>query len=159
MNNSKIFQFCIMSHLSLFMKIIFVNIIFLAVSLTLMPQTASAEESEYLETEGLATIDFIDLANGKVTIGDIVYKISNSTKFLTQPGGESSSEKFYDGMLVYYITDEDGYVVSLREEYDFEGELEEQSLTENEPSQSSGTDNSGTVESKTYYQENGVWKN
>ncbi len=121
MNNCKRFQLMLNAyHVVTTTK---VSVFTILVSVALCISLAGAAEGEFVPAQGVAPIDFINLAGGDIVIRDVAYNLSNATQFFTQSGEPISSDFFSDGMLVYYVTDEKGEVVTLREEIDLEGEF------------------------------------
>ena len=55
-------------------------------------------------------------------IDEYRYQVTSTTLYYTQDGTLTSPERFVAGLLVEFYADEQGQLLSLREEFDFEGE-------------------------------------
>ncbi len=121
MNNCKRFHLMLNVHRAVTMGK--VSVLTMLLSVTLCIALAGAADGELFADEGVAPIDSINLAGGNIVIRDVAYNLSDATQFFTQSGEPISSDFFSDGMLVFYVTDEKGDVVTLREEIDLEGEF------------------------------------
>ena len=95
----------------------------LIVAVGINPWSGSAAQEEMKPLGGIAYIEAI-LNNNQVLIDEYRYTITPSTKYYLQNGTASDRAKFVEGTLVNFVADESGNLLSLREEFDFEGEFQ-----------------------------------
>ncbi|NOQ45407.1 MAG: hypothetical protein GQ559_01830 [Desulfobulbaceae bacterium] len=95
-------------------------------------------------------------------IDEYRYQVTSATRFYAQDGKGTGPERFAKDILVEFVANEQGQLLSLREEFDFEGEFARKRngqatspVTQDVHSQNKQK----KVEKRTLHLEDGVWKN
>lgn len=121
----------------------------------------AVEEGQPLE--GVSFIDGITQNGKSMLIDEYRYQLTPKTRYFSQDGKPASSEKFISGMLVAFVANEKGELLSLREEFDLEGEFARKRDGQNNLTESHGDpkrQEQRTIKKKsTLHFENGVWEN
>jgi hypothetical protein len=119
------------------------------------------EEGQPLK--GIALIGAIPQKDKSIVLDEYRYEITPVTRFYTQNGKPTSPDKFIKGLLVEFVANEQGQLLSLREEFDLEGEFAQKRNGKHNVSASpdvSKQKEQRTIKKKsTLHLENGVWKN
>jgi len=141
-----------------------VGILFLVLFIVvgLGPSICLSETDEIKPKRGVAFIDAVLDAN-HLLIDEYRYIITPLTRFYKQNGTTSERDRFSEGMLVCFIADERGNLLSLREEYDIEGEFDRKkpnTMIKSRPlPRKQGFETKRKKPTSSLHLENGVWKN
>lgn len=118
------------------------------------------EEGQPLD--GINWIDDISSNGESILIDEYRYQITSATRYYTQDGKGTGPERFVKDVLVEFAANEQGQLLSLREEFDFEGEFARKRngqapapVPHAVPSQHEQK----KAEKRNPYLEDGVWKN
>lgn len=90
--------------------------------LSFSPEAAMCFEEGQPE-EGVDWIVAVGPDGESYVIDEYRYETTTLTRYYKQNGMSTNPDRFIPGVLVEFVADEEGRLISLREEYDFGGEF------------------------------------